>query len=103
MDGVSRIDRVAALFDVWLDFELLPFAKMKVKVLERSGSDFLAVTNLHRRNADSHEPEYLSGLGDSIDSATTDLLKGFVNDLRKHLPGQGYDEEDFEWSATEDF
>ena len=103
MDGISRIDKVAALLDVWLDAELFPFAKMKVKVLERSPGDFLAVTNLHRKDAPSGEPEYLAGLGDSIDSAASDLLKVFVSDVREHLPSQGFVEEDFEWSAPEDF
>lgn len=103
MQGVSRIDRVAAHFEVWLDAALFPFPKMKVKVLERSGGDFLAVTNVHRRNASSRHPEYVSGLGDNVESALQDLLERFVSDVRENSPHNALGEEDFEWSAPEDF
>jgi hypothetical protein len=102
MDGVRRIDRVVAQFEVWLD-ETFPFAKTKVKVLERSPGDFLAVPNLAVRNLTSREPEYISGLGSTVEEAVNDLLVRFVSGVRKHSPISGLTESNFEWSAPEDF
>ncbi|WP_013628030.1 hypothetical protein [Rubinisphaera brasiliensis] len=101
MDGITRIESVI-YYDVWLDATLFPFPKMKVKVNERS-SDFLAVTNLHRRNGIARVTEYTSGIGESAEAALRDLLERFVADGRKHRPTAGYTEEDFEWSDYEDF
>lgn len=103
MDEFMRIERVAALFDLWLDGKIFPFPKMKVKVLERPEQDFLAVSNLHRRDRGTGVPEYLSGLGNSIESSVEDLLKYYMADAKEHLPSSGYVEDDFEWSAPEDF
>jgi hypothetical protein len=99
MDGIARIDTVAEYFEVWLDPELFPVPKMKVKVLDRA-NDFLAVPNLHRWNPTSGSPECLSGLGDSIQSAHEDLLKHYVADAREQRPDSGYAENDFVWSAS---
>lgn len=103
MDGILRIDKVVATFDIWLDADVFPVPKMKVKILERSKVDFLAVGNLHRRDSDSGYPEYLSGLGETVASALHDFLGNFVADVREHTPAQGFLSEDFEWSAHEDF
>ena len=102
MDGVIRIDRVAAMLEVWLDASF-PFAKMKVKVLERSQGDFLAVPNLLYRDPDSGEIEYTSGLGDTVEEAVSDLLTRFVPEIRSHTKSGGLSEADFVWSASEDF
>jgi len=102
MDGVIRIEKVVAILEVWLD-ATFPFAKMKVKVLDRSKGDFLAVANLTFRNPTSGEPEYTSGLGNSIEEAVDDLLVRFVSDVRSYKPGNELTEADFEWSAPEDF
>ena len=87
---------------MWLD-ATFPFAKMKVKVLERSPGNFLAVPNLARRNAISGETEYTSGLGGNVEEAVSDLLVRFVSEVREHSPSSGLNEGDFEWSAPEDF
>jgi hypothetical protein len=101
-DSIKRIDRVAGQFEVWLD-ESFPFAKMKVKVLERSPRDFLAVSNVFIRNINSQDPQYISGLGDSIEEALEDLMTRFLGDVRDNLPESGLSEADFEWSSPEDF
>lgn len=76
---------------------------MKVKVLELTGADFLAITNVSRRNAESGSPEWISGLGDSIDDAVNDLLTRFVADVRENSQSTKVTDADFEWSAHEDF
>jgi hypothetical protein len=102
MNGAIRIDRVVAHLEVWLD-QTLPLAKFKVKVLERSPGEFLAVPNVAVRNASSRAPEYISGLGGTVDEAVDDLLVRFVSEARQHSPIGGLTEADFEWPASEDF
>jgi hypothetical protein len=102
MDGVIRIDRVVEHLEVWVD-QSFPFAKFKVKVLESSSGDFLAIANVNVRNASSRVPEHVSGLGSTVEEAVDDLLVRFVSEARVHSPVGGLTEADFEWSAPEDF
>ncbi|MES1213107.1 MAG: hypothetical protein ABUL64_00835 [Singulisphaera sp.] len=100
---ILRVERVVAEFNVWLG-ELFPFAKMKVKVIERNiGEGFLAVPNLVVRNRLSHDPEYISGISDTIDGALDDAICRFVELARQNAPESGLTEADFIWSAAEDF
>ncbi len=103
LDGIIRVDRVVAEYDIWLDASLFPFPKMRVKILERSEADFLAVANLRRRNTKTREPEDVAGLGSSADESLRDLLGRFVSEARQNLPPDGLVEADFEWSAPDDF
>lgn len=102
MDGIRRVDRVLSELDVWLD-DSFPFAKMKVKVIQRAVDDMLAVANVGIRNLASREREYISGLGATADEAVNDLLVRFVSLVRANTPPEGLTEKDFEWSAPEDF
>ena len=102
MDGILRVERVVVLLDVWLDADLFPFPKMKVKVLERSSNDYLAITNVYRLDTKSREPEYVSGLAETVENAIDDLLVRFVSDVRENSE-RPLTEQDFEWSASEDF
>jgi hypothetical protein len=102
MDGVIRIDKVVAMLEVWLD-ATFPIAKMKVKVLDRSQGDFLAVPNLAFRDPTSGAHEYISGLGDTAEEAVNDLLVRFISEFRSQKPSNELTEADFEWSAPEEF
>lgn len=102
MDGVIRVDRVAAQFEVWFD-DSFPFAKIKVKILERTAGDYLAISNVAVRNYVSREPEWTSGIGDTIEEAKQDLLTRFIDEARQHVPPGGFTEADFIWSACEEF
>lgn len=100
--SVLRIDRVAGLFEVWLGSEF-PFAKMRIKVLERGAGDFLAVPNVCVRSIVTRDPVHVSGLGSTVQEALDDLIKGFVRDSRLNTPADGLSESNFEWAAPEDF
>jgi hypothetical protein len=102
MNDIIRIDRVVAEFDVWLG-EMFPFAKMKVKVLDRKNEGLLAIPNLHVLNKLSREPEYMCGLGDTVEEAVEDALARFTGLARQHMPETGLTIADFSWSAPEDF
>jgi hypothetical protein len=100
--GIARIDRVTAIFEVWSD-GFFPFAKFKVKIVERSDRSFLGVPNVAIRNASTGEPEYISGLGKTADEAMVDTLQRFVKEVEGNLPAKELSEADFVWSACEDF
>src|SRR5438105_1161827 len=102
VDGVIRIDKVVEQLEVWLD-QSFPFAKIRVKLLDRSPGDFLAVANVNVLNRTSREPEYISGLGGTADEAVYDLLVRFAQEVREQTPIGGLTESDFEWAAPEDF
>jgi hypothetical protein len=102
MNGVTRIERVIAQFEAWMD-DSFPFAKVKIKVLEREPRNLLAVPNVTVRHLKTKEPEYISGIGETVEEAVSDLLIRFVASAREHSPPSGLTESDFEWSAPEDF
>jgi hypothetical protein len=102
MDGIRRIDRVVAQLEAWLDGSF-PFAKIKIKVLERDPGDLLAVPNVAIRHPTTRYPEGISGLGATVEEAVDDLLARFVAGVRENTPPTGLTEADFEWSAPEDF
>ena len=102
MDGIARIERVVANFQVWLD-GTFPIAKMKVKVTQSGTGDHLAFANVAVIGLESKQPEWIAGLGDTIDEAVTDLLARFVQLARENTPPGGLQESDLHWSAHEDF
>ena len=102
MNDVFRIDQVVGVYEVWLD-DLFPFAKMKIKVLQRSDNDFLAVPNLAVRNRANRQPEFTSGLGTDPNSALEDALRSFMKEVHENRTAEAFAEDDFEWSACQDF
>jgi hypothetical protein len=102
MDGILRIDRVVAQFEVWVDSSF-PFTKFKVKVLERGPGEMLAIANVAVRNHESAVPEYEAGMGDTVEESLRDLLSRFFESVRRHTTPSGLTEHDFAWSVPEDF
>ena len=97
MNSIFSIDRVCAVFEV--HHHNVPGAKFKIKVLERSLGDFLAVPNVVAREADG-TPDHVSGLGSTSREALDDLL----GRLTPWLSAANPDEADrFEWSDPRDF
>lgn len=103
MNGIAGIDTVVAQYQVWLDGELFPFPKMKVKILFRPDCGYAAHPNLHRKDPSTGSIEYLCGLGESSEVALNNLLTRFIAEAREHSLSKKLGEADFEWSAHEDF
>jgi len=111
MEGIVRINRVVALFEVWVG-EHFPFAKMRVKILSNVGAElteptesgeYVAVPNVAVRSAITHEADYISGIGNTIREAVDDLLARFVALAQENTPPNGLTESDFVWSECSDF
>jgi hypothetical protein len=100
--GAIRIDRVATVFEVWAD-QRLPFAKFRVKILERSPNDFVGVADVAIRNPRTRNAEFTSGLGHTIEETLKDTLNYFFREIENNKPDRDLTEDDFVWSAPEDF
>src|SRR4051812_34538942 len=98
MKGIARIDTVVAQYEVWLDGQLFPFPKMKVKILESLGAGFSAHPNLHRRDPKTGFPNYICGVGLTSDVALNNLLHQFVDEAIELSRDRKLEEHDFEWS-----
>jgi len=100
--GVIRIERVVAQLEVWLD-DAFPFAKMKVKVIDRGNSDYLAIANLLFLDPTTGETDTEAGLGDTPEEAVSDFLKRFWHNANERFKSDSFDERFFAWAAHEDF
>jgi hypothetical protein len=68
-------------------------------VVERPDGSFLGVPNVAIRSSDG-SPDWISGLGGSVDEALEDTLRYFVRSVGGNV---NLTLEDFEWAASEDF
>lgn len=97
--GLGPAGRVAATFQIGPPLAWLPFASFKVKVIERADGSFLGVPNVAVRSTDGM-PDWISGLGDTVDDALEDALNYLVRSLggREDLPVDS-----FVWADRDDF
>jgi hypothetical protein len=96
--GAALISRVVGLFEV-CDMRGIPWTKYKIKVLERSFGEFLAVPNVCAKDANG-APDWIGGLGRTQSEALQDLLTQMDEVLSSRTDWQV---EDFEWSDPQDF
>ena len=99
VEGLGPISRVAAVFQVGPPLAALPFASLKVKVVERADCSFLGVPNVAVMASDG-SPDWVSGMGSTVEEALADALRYFVSSLGGR---SGLGEESFAWAAPEDF
>ena len=102
MNDIKRIDRIVAEFDIWVDGSL-PFAKFKIKIIERYGKGFYASPNVAIKNPHTGNPEFIGGLGSTLEEALQDALAFFWREIEQNSPRRRLVLEDFSWSAGEDF
>ncbi|MFD0959143.1 hypothetical protein [Paenibacillus chungangensis] len=98
MHSISKIEKVVAEFNVW-PREQIPFAKFKVKILETESGEFIGLPNIAVKDEDGC-PDWISGVGKSIDEALADAIKYLYGTLQGRAE---LTEQDFEWSDPHDF
>jgi hypothetical protein len=99
VEGLGPVRRVAATFQVGPPLARLPFAALKVKVIERADGSFLGVPNVAVRDPDG-TPDWISGPGGTIEEALEDALNYFVKSLDER---QDLSAGSFTWSDPHDF
>ena len=101
INGIVGIERVVAEFQI--ECPEIPNRYFRVKITENKNDRYIGRCNISICNRDGF-PEWISGLGNSIDEALEDTLRQFMRSLQQ---GKGdrsiLEENDFEWSACEDF
>lgn len=99
MAKIAKIERVVAEFQVW-SIEIFPYAKIKVKILEDSQGCYMGAPNMAAKSRRDGSPDWISGSGKSIAEALEDTIKLLLDSIAEN---GAVSENDFEWSAPEDF
>jgi len=99
VEGLLVCERVVAVFHVSDSLARLPFARFKVKVLERPDGTFFACPNVAVRGP-AGDAEWIGGFGVTIDEAVEDGLRFFFGTWADR---QDLTESDFVWSDLHDF
>ena len=96
---VAQIERAVAEFRVW-SIEIFPYAKIKVKILEDSHGSYMGMPNMAAKRRRDGSPDWISGSGKSVAEALEDTIKHVLDSIAEN---GAVSENDFEWSALEDF
>lgn len=101
IEGLKIDSRIIAVFQVFDTQSRLPFANFKIKVVERPIADgrFLAIPNVAIR-ATNDSPDWIAGLGNTIDEAVENALRCFYETWKNRQP---LVDADFEWADPHDF
>lgn len=100
---IQGIEKVVAEFYVTC-VTYIPNCHLRVKITEDIYGKYSGRVNIAIKNSRDGSPEWVGRSGDSIDEALENSIKELLNSIKmsgkniKHLQ-----EEDFEWSAPEDF
>jgi hypothetical protein len=100
---IQGIEKVVAEFYV-RSITYIPNCQFRVKITEDINGKYSARVNVAIRNSRDSSPEWVGGTGDSIDEALENSIQELVNSIKSS--GKNINllhEEDFEWSAPEDF
>jgi hypothetical protein len=96
---VGKIERVVASFEVWA-IGVFPSAKVKIKILESPTGYYTGFPNMAAKSQQDRSPDWIAGGGESIPDALEDTIKNLLQSITEN---GATSEEDFEWSAPEDF
>jgi hypothetical protein len=101
IDGILSIDRVVAEFRI--ESPDIPSRYFRVKITETNTNRYIGRCNVSINSTDNC-PEWILGMGNSIDEALEDTLQQFVRSLQQHKGDRSFlEEEDFTWADCEDF
>ncbi len=101
LENVGKIEKTVAEFIIWM-IDILPYAKMKVKIYENQSGEYTGITDLRIKRKFDGSPESVIGYGSSIEEALEDTIKYFNTMLKE----DGFDrltEDNIENSESSDF
>ena len=100
---IQGIEKVVAEFYVKC-VTYIPNCQFRVKITEDIYGKYSGRVNLAIKNSRDGSPEWVGGTGDSIDEALENSIKEFLNSIKSCVKNINLlQEEDFDWSAPEDF
>ncbi|MBC1223170.1 hypothetical protein GNF10_19555 [Nostoc sp. UCD121] len=100
---IQGIEKVVAEFYVRC-VKYIPNCQFRVKITQDIDGKYSGHVNLAVRNSRNVSPKWVGGSGDSIDEALENSIKELVKSIKSSGKNVNLlQEEDFEWSAPEDF
>lgn len=106
IEYVGAIEKCVAEFQVWM-IEILPYAKMKVKVYEGADYTYTGYTDVRIIRKFDGAPQGAVGYGKTIDEALIDTINYFVQMVKEDYPKSEYpnglSESDIEYTEYSDF
>lgn len=99
--NVSKIEKIAAEFTIWM-VGVLPYAKMKIKIIESNSGWYTGRTDLQIKRKFDGYPECAIGEGKNIEEALENTIKCF-NKILEEDNLEKLTEEDIEYSEYSDF
>lgn len=99
--GIQRIERVIAEF--YVECGCIPSRYFRVKITEDQQGTYVGRLNISLKNADGI-PDWVVGLGTSIDAALEDAIQQLIHQLDQHGQNKHHlTEANFEWADCEGF
>ena len=97
-EGIAGIDKMVGEYNIW-ELNIIPYAKFKIKIFERSNHTYTGYTNIHL--ADGLGDFYGAiGFGKTEEEALEDTISEFFKmAARKEV----WEEEDFRYADPYDF
>lgn len=101
VDQVGNIEKMVGEFLIWMP-ELLPYAKMKIKIYENRDGKYTGYTDVRILRVYDKTPEGAVGFGNSVEVALEQTLKNFVEIAMLDYSGK-LEDKDIEYSDWSDF
>ena len=102
---IAEINRVVTVFEVW-SYDKIPYGKFKIKILENCRGGFIGIPNIAIKNLEDGTPEWISGLGSTVDEALSDAIENLMSSIEVYNirdENGMVDPVCFEWAEPQDF
>lgn len=102
---IAEINRIVTIFEVW-SYEKIPYGKFKIKILESCRGGFIGIPNIAIKNLEDGTPEWISGLGNTVDEALRDAIENLMSSIETYAiwdENGMIDSAYFEWAEPHDF
>lgn len=101
IDKVGSIEKMVGEFEIWMP-EMLPYAKMKIKVYEDRNGKYTGYTDVRIIRKFDGSPEGAVGWGNSVEEALENTINYFIEMVEEDYAGR-LEEENIEYTEYSDF
>lgn len=103
IQDIQGIEKVVAEFYVRCS-AYMPNCQFRVKITQDNYGNYSGRVNVAIKNFKDGSPEWVGGQGESVDEALENSINNFINSIKSSGRDlSNFTDEDFEWSAPEDF
>lgn len=98
IEDITKIERVVATFEV--SSHTFPHGKAFFRIIAVGTTTYFAMPNVVARSLKDGTPDWIGGLGNSIEAALADGIQRLLQTIEQH---QARKDTDFVWSEVSDF